>query len=130
VYTHDIADLDELNEAYLNVSASYGMGEDYYVIDTRYVWVDVMHNFEAPMYYISYATSLIPALEIFDVSLENRERAIDLYNRIASVDPDMGFKETLEENGLADPFAEQTIVDIVNAIVNYSGVGYEVQIRN
>ena len=126
VYTHDIADVDELNEAYLKISKSYGIGEDYYVIDTRYVWVDVMHNFEAPMYYISYATSLVPALEIFQISLENRERAIDVYNSIASADPELTFEETLAENGLKSPFEEQTIIDIVNAIVDYSGVGYRV----
>ena len=126
VYTHDIADVDELNEAYLNISKTYGIGEDYYVIDTRYVWVDVMHNFEAPMYYISYATSLVPALEIFQISLENRERAIDVYNSIASADPELTFEETLKENGLNSPFEEQTIIDIVNAVVDYSGVGYRV----
>ena len=126
VYTHDIADVDELNEAYLKISKTYGKGEDYYVIDTRYVWVDVMHNFEAPMYYISYATSLVPALEIFQISLDNRARAIDVYNSIASADPKLTFEETLAENGLNSPFEEQTIIDIVNAIVDYSGVGYRV----
>ena len=85
-----------------------------------------MHNFEAPMYYISYATSLVPALEIFQISLDNRARAIDIYNSIAAADPQLTFEETLAENGLKSPFEEQTIIDIVNAVVDYSGVGYPV----
>ena len=126
VYTHDIEDLDALNDAYVNISSSYGIGEGYYVISTRYLWVDVMHNFEAPMYYISYGTSVIPALEIFDISLDDRAYAIQVYNRVASADPELSFGETLEEIGLKSPFEEQTIIDIVNAIVDYSGVGYRV----
>ena len=126
VYTHDIADLDELNDAYVDISSSYGIGEGYYVISTRYIWVDVMHNFESPMYYISYATSLVPALEIFQISLEDRELAIQIYNSVAGSDPELTFEETLAANGLKSPFEEQTIIDIVNAIVDYTGVGYRV----
>ena len=44
----------------------------------------------------------------------------------AGSDPELNFEEILAANGLKSPFEEQTIIDIINAIVDYSGVGYHV----
>ncbi len=126
VYTHDLKTVEEINQAYCEISRSYGLGDDYYYVDLDYVWVDVLHNFEVPMYYISYATSIVPALQIMEVSLTDRQKAIEIYNGIVSSDPDMTFSEVVESSGLADPFDEQTIRDVVNAIVDFTGVGSHV----
>jgi oligoendopeptidase F len=99
------------------------MGDDYYYVDLDYVWVDVLHNFEVPMYYISYATSIVPALQIMELSLTDRQKAIDVYNDIVTSDPDMSFSEVLTMAGLADPFDEQTIAGVVDAILDYTGIG-------
>ena len=127
VFSHDISSVEELNEAYRTISSSYGIGDDYYYVDLGYVWVDVMHNFEAPMYYISYATSIVPSLEIMEISLEDREEAIRVYNKVARSDPELTFSETLEEIGLGSPFDEETIAKVVNAIVDLTGVGKHVK---
>ena len=126
VYTHDLTTVDELNEAYRRISRDYGIDEDFYFVDLGYVWIDVHHNFNAPMYYISYATSIVPALEIMEISADNREEAIRIYNGVVAGDPELSFSEALEEVGLASPFEAQTILDIVNAIVDGTGVGKRV----
>ncbi len=128
VFSHDLQTVEEINEAYREISRSYGMGDDYYYIDLGYVWVDVLHNFEVPMYYISYATSIVPALQIMEISLTERQRAIDIYNDIIVSDPDLTFSEVVSLVGLDDPFEEQTIVNVVNAIVDFTGVGSRVRI--
>ncbi len=128
VFSHDLKTVEEINRAYSEISRSYGIGEDYYYVDLDYVWVDVLHNFEVPMYYISYATSIVPALQIMELSLTDRQKAIDVYNDIVNSDPDMSFSEVVAQSGLGDPFDEQTIVDVVNAIVDYTGAGHHVSV--
>ena len=126
VFTHDVTTVEELNEAYRTISESYGIGGDFYYVDLGYVWIDVHHNFAAPMYYISYATSIVPALQIMEISADNRQEAIRIYNCVVSGDPEFSFSEALEEAGLASPFEEQTVVDVINAIVDGTGVGTHV----
>jgi oligoendopeptidase F len=128
VFSHDLKTVEEINEAYCEISRSYGMGDDYYYVDLDYVWVDVLHNFEVPMYYISYATSVVPALQIMELSLKDRQKAIDVYNDIVTSDPELSFSRVVEDAGLGDPFDEQTIADVVNAIVDYTGVGSHVSV--
>lgn len=129
VYTHDIGSVEELNEAYRSISRSYGIEDDYYYVDLGYVWVDIMHNFESPMYYISYATSIIPSLEILEISMTDREEAIRIYNELVRSDPELTFSETLDELGLGSPFDDETIVKVVNAVVDLTGVGKHVTLR-
>ncbi len=130
VFSHDVQTVEELNEVFAEISRSYGMGDDFYVIDLEYVWVDVLHNFECPMYYISYATSIVPALEIMQIAQTDRDEALRVYNSIVRSDPFMGFKDVLAENGLKSPFEEQAIVDVVNAVVDATGIGSKVSIGN
>ena len=71
-------------------------------------WALVHHNFVMPMYYISYAVSALPALEIFFISQENREEAIDSY---LDVIDETGFNEyldVLDDADLSSPFKERT----------------------
>jgi M3 family oligoendopeptidase len=129
VFSHDLKTVEEINEAYCEISRSYGMGDDYYYVDLDYVWVDVLHNFEVPMYYISYATSIVPALQVMELSLTDRQKAIDVYNGIVASDPEKPFAEVVKQAGLGDPFDEQTIADVVNAIVDFTGVGSHVHVN-
>lgn len=126
VFTHEVTTVEELNEAYRTISESYGIGGDFYYVDLGYVWIDVHHNFAAPMYYISYATSIVPALQIMEISADDRQEAIRIYNGVVSGDPELSFSEALAEAGLASPFEAGTIIDIVNAIVDGTGVGKHV----
>ncbi len=61
------------------------------------------------------------------ISLEDREEAIRVYNQVVRSDPSLTFSETLEEAGLGSPFDEETIVKVVNAIVDLTGVGKHVK---
>jgi len=77
VYDDPDMTLDEINDAYRKVCLSYGREETDWM---GYDWVNTHHNFSNPMYYISYATSAIVALQIYELSKTDRQAAIDAWN--------------------------------------------------
>lgn len=71
-------------------------------------WALVHHNFVMPMYYISYAVSALPALEIFFISQENREEAIDSYLDVIDEAGYTEYLDVLDDADLSSPFKERT----------------------
>ena len=74
------------------------------------------HTFQSPLYYISYAVSAVPALEIWRVAREDFEVGKELYLSLYARDHDEDFLEVLEDLGFADPFDEETILDLADAL--------------
>lgn len=89
-----------VNEIFLDIYESYGY-EPY--DGAEYEWMSVIHNFEQPMYYISYAVSSLPALELFAMQQERPADALDTYLRAAAM-PDEWYylSDALEALGLHD----------------------------
>ena len=89
-----------LLEIYREVYASYGFeAYDGY----EYAWIDVIHNFQQPLYYISYAVSAIPALELYVQSVQSPRDAMDTYLRAASMgDEEYYLTDVLRETGLSN----------------------------
>lgn len=83
-------------------------------------WVLVSHTFEAPMYYISYGVSAMAALDIFAMSVDDREAGIDCYMNITNYGWETGFRQMLDETGIPDFFEEENVEDIAIAIREYS----------
>lgn len=82
-------------------------------------WALVHHNFVMPLYYISYAVSALPSLEIFFVSQNDRDAAITSY---LSVINESGFREYLEvldDANLSSPFEEETYEELAKDIQGY-----------
>lgn len=60
------------------------------------------------LYYLSYAVSLIPTLEIYVTAEEQGfEQAVRLYKTLSDVETGETFLEVLEKAGLSSPFDEQ-----------------------
>lgn len=76
VYENPDMTLKEVNKAYADTYARYNtwLGED-----EGYSWVFVSHNFESPMYYISYAVSGLAALQIWNMSQTDFRKAVDVW---------------------------------------------------
>lgn len=89
---------DIINDIFAETAASYGKTDDYY----RYTWAQVSHNFISPFYYISYATSSIAALEIWNISqTEGKEKAAGTCLRILSHGSfEYSYSESIRINGL------------------------------
>ena len=82
-------------------------------------WALVHHNVVMPMYYISYAVSAIPALEIFFLSQDDREEAIDAYLSIIDESGYREYLEVLDDADLGSPFSEKTYNNLTDNIRDY-----------
>lgn len=77
----------------------------------KYVIVD------SPAYYISYATSLIPTLSLFQISNDNFDLSVDVYNSLCS--NSNNFVSVISKLGLVNPFNEQELKSLVEYIASF-----------
>ena len=104
----------QLDELFDNIISEFGVDDMFYHGE----WKEVNHFFEVPHYYVSYATSLVPALQIYSVFAEDREAGVELYNYITEKgDCSASFLSILSEAGLSDPFTEETYAAIAEMLV-------------
>lgn len=118
VYAHPEMTLDELNACYRRICQEYGdlgSGPD------DYWWQYVDHNFDSPMYYISYAASGIVALEIWDQSQTDYAGACKTWR--AFIDAgcfDYGYLELMDKLGLHDLTDKKGVVAVCNDALDYA----------
>ncbi len=65
-----------------------------------------------PGYYISYAMSLLPSLDLYAASLDDYATAAAAYLQLATVGEHDTFLQSLEKAGIGTPFDAQTYQDI------------------
>lgn len=111
--------VEEVNQLFRRLSEEYGY--TYYdTEDVAYDWVDVPHTFSSPMYYISYGTSALSALEIWTIALEDRQAGIDKYMELTTYGLSTTYCELMEKCGLKSIFEEGTIREIAQAVSSYA----------
>ena len=77
------------------------------ILDLKTAWRQVA--VEQPGYYISYAVSMVPSLDIFFCASEDWEEAVEIYKKLTEeLAEDPAFLDTIEGAGLATPF-EKTL---------------------
>ncbi|MPN01831.1 hypothetical protein SDC9_149043 [bioreactor metagenome] len=117
IYANPTMTLDEINALYARLAAEYGLEEVYGYLGTE--WVLVSHTFQTPLYYISYAASMVPALELFDIAQNDPDAAKVAYFNILMRDPYAGLDEVLQKNGLNSVFSETTVARIAEILKEY-----------
>lgn len=117
IYQNPGMTLDQINVLYKQLAVEYGLDDVYGFTGTE--WVLISHTFQTPLYYISYAVSMVPALELFELSQSDEAAAKSTYFSILMRAPYASFKEVLEQNGLSSVFLDSTIQRIA-AIVDQS----------
>ena len=115
IYEKPDMTLNEMNALYQKLAKEYGLDDVYGYKGTE--WVLITHTFQTPLYYISYAVSIVPALELYEMSLTDQQAAKDAYFNILMRDPYSKFKATIDQNGLSSVFSNVTIKQIA-AIVD------------
>ncbi|MBR0127679.1 MAG: hypothetical protein IJL99_05400 [Firmicutes bacterium] len=108
----------KLNALSARLAEEYGLLESGYVDEeaAKYDWVAVTHTFESPMYYISYATSALSALDILAESSDDRDAAVEKYMNVSAVKSDVPYLEGLKQCGLKNVFDKKTIKYITKTI--------------
>ncbi len=117
VYANPSMTLDEMNALHAELSQKY-IG-----YPLMYEWVEINHNYEAPCYYISYATSAVSALELWTVAQEDRTEALRIYNDLTRHNFNAGYRETLTTVGLSDPFTSDCVPRVAAALDDALGLG-------
>ncbi len=69
----------------------------------------------SPGYYISYSVSMISSLELYVLSLNSYDEAVDAYSALLKSE---AYVDALIENGLSSPFDKQSILDICKVFIN------------
>lgn len=120
----DEINYDTLSTLYRKIfyEFSYSMGNLEGFIKPEDYWALYSHSFVAPLYYLSYGVSTLPALEIYSVSLEKRENGIEVFNTIAKYDYDTTFISALMDSGLYSPFEEEAYIKIVRMIKKITNI--------
>jgi len=118
VYGNPDMTLAEMNELYARLAVEYGLQQVYGYQGTE--WVLISHTFQTPMYYISYAASMVPALELFEMMQSDPEGAKNAYFRIIMRESYESLGDVLAQNGLAPVFAEDTIARIAQILNGYT----------
>lgn len=111
--------VDDLNAMFAELAKSYGYADEY-ADSLGYSWVEVSHTFQSPMYYISYATSALSALDIFSQSQHDRQKAIDSYMKLTTYGLDTPYCELIKKSGLRDIFEQGVVKSIATDTMTYS----------
>lgn len=115
VYGNPDMTLEEVNRLFKRISEEYG----YFYEDGEeesYFWVDISHNFQSPMYYISYATSALSALDLWLLSLGDWDKAVDVYLELAAMGMSRPYRASVEAVGLEDIFRGKTMRRLAEGI--------------
>lgn len=118
VYENPDMTLDEINEIFDKTYEEYGVKQFYeengpgYVDALKYEWTLVHHNFDDPMYYVSYATSAFAALQIFTTGLDNYKKAVKIWENIVLSNPYVdGYMKIVSDAGLKTFNDEEAVYD-------------------
>ena len=100
VYAEDDLTPERVDEIFAELYKDFGYME-YKGYERE--WMLIGHNFESPFYYISYAVSALPALELFVRAQSSPADAMDTYLRVAAMSSEYySIADALAESGLAD----------------------------
>lgn len=106
---------DDFKKIMAEVSARYN-GAANKITDMNEYWLAVCPN--SPVYYISYATSSIAALNIYAIAQEDEALGRETYRKlIEEIGEDDGFKTVMTKIGLASPFEKATFEKLKSEIL-------------
>lgn len=120
--THPDITLDELSKTYIDLSEKYGMGSGN--ADSDNWWITVPHIFESPLYYISYGTSAMSALDIWMQSQTDFDSACDKYFRLSALGDSVEFQKSLSDCDLENIFTEEYSQKLANTLKKKFGLDY------
>lgn len=114
VYENPNATLDEINKKYEEISSSYGF------YDNEYYWIFTPHNFDSPMYYMSYGVSFYTALQIWYEATNNFNKGEKIWEDIIKSNPYVeDYFEIVDKVGLTPFTDEEYGIKIVETALLY-----------
>lgn len=102
---------EEMNELYSKLCKEYGIKNK-----GKGDWIYINHTFSFPLYYISYATSGLSALDLYIEAINDRESAVNRYMALSAVGMSGSYKESIENVGLLDIFKSGSVKEIAKSL--------------
>jgi len=112
-YSVFTADPAILSKNYLSNSFSKIMNK-YWPYGVGYEFYEIPHIFESPAYCISYATSLV-----FSSVIWGAENNVEKYLEVVSYGADHPLGYVVEQTGLSDPLAPETVANVGTHFIEY-----------
>lgn len=122
VYSMEEPTVEKINKVCCELYKEYGLIDSDDGAVEEYDWIMVTHNFSQPMYYISYAVSVAPAFELWKISMEDLDKAVDIYKNMVNEKESLTYTELLEKNGLASPFEDEMLDELADTLRKYYGI--------
>lgn len=110
-YENPDCTLEQLNTKYMELCGEYNIE---YSTDVAYSydWTEISHNYNSPMYYISYATSALSSLDLWIKASDDRESAINTYKSLIDCGAYTPYIESIESCGLRNIFEPGVVSEI------------------
>ena len=88
-------------------------------VSSRTSWTQINHLFDAPLYYISYATSALSALDVYSEYLKDPQAGWDKYIALTHINPEMKYVEAVSACGLHDMTKEEDIREVMETLASH-----------
>lgn len=110
--------VQELDRLFKELSEDYGYSYNPGVEEDP-AWVENAHNFQNPLYFISYATSALSALDLWFLYLENPREAREVYLELSALSLSLPYRAAVAEAGLQDIFDGETVPALAEALEDH-----------
>lgn len=115
IYENPGMTLEDINRLYARVLREFGRDIDQ---EMDYTWMYVSHNYDAPLYYISYAVSALASLQLWDMAREDFDAAVETYRAIVAQGAyEDGYLTVLKNAGLRLFTEENAVKEICGPIL-------------
>lgn len=134
VYAYSTPDvtIEMINQKYRQLAEEYGNVGASDPRPEMYGWFSIPHNFELPMYYISYATSAAGAFAFWEEAQEDYFGAVDHYLRFTAQSKALGFQDSFLECDMESPLSasyvqklSETVHENLMLVDPYTDVYYD-----
>lgn len=109
---------EDLDRLFKDLSEEYGYSYDPGV-EADPSWVENAHNFQNPLYFISYATSALSALDLWFLYLDSPRQAKEIYLELSALSLSLPYRAAAEQVGLRDIFDGETVPDLAGTLEAY-----------
>lgn len=110
--------VDFLNDLAEKCSTELSIYDKEYPDNLKRNWVTITHLIDYPFYTFSYVTSADTALQIWEISLTDEQKAIDTYTAILR-SGSYSYIDVLKDAGIESPFSEQRMQRLAKLMTKY-----------
>lgn len=120
VYLNPEHTADERRDAFVDIQKRFSAGVDWSGLEElrKIRWMQQLHIFEVPFYYIEYGMAQLGALAIYKNYRENKSKALQQYQDFLNLGYSKPVREIYQTAGISFDFSEsylQELVDFVKA---------------